>query len=121
MNDQNQQYERLIADMQREAAQAAELRERRIAGFIKLYGSDRWSRGTVIVFMPHPDDKDQEVRAAVKIGTDQWTLTARRTSRSWGETLLLIGSGKILHRVTATQADQVIQVQRAIVAPDDSE
>jgi hypothetical protein len=116
MSNQDQQYDRM-ADMQRQAAQAAEIRRQQVAGLIKLYGPDRWPRGTVVVFMPHPDDKDQEVRAAVKIGTDQWTLTARRTSRSWGETLLLVGAGKILHRVTATQPDQVIQVQHTIIAP----
>lgn len=120
MSEQSQQYERLVLDMTRQAEQAAERLRQRIEELIKSYGPDRWPRDTVLLFKPHPDDKDQEVRAAVKIGIDQWTLTARRTSRSWIDTLLLVGLGKLLHRVTATQPDQAIQVQRSITAPDEA-
>jgi hypothetical protein len=76
-----------------------------------MYGPGDWPRGTVLIFYPNPDEKDQEIRAVVKIGMNQWTTTGRGSSRIWDETLEKIGPGKIMHLVTVTQPEVVIEVE----------
>src|SRR5260370_14140010 len=107
----------MLRDAQQATAAAEEARRRLIAALVSEYGPDMWERGAVLVFMPGDDDKDQEVRAAVKIGVDEWTLTARGGTRSYGETLLKVGSGKVLHRVTSTQEVRIIPAARPRVGP----
>lgn len=108
-----------FAQLQRAAEEQEERRRQYYARLRGMYGPDDWPRGTILVFYPNPNEKDQEIRAAVKIGVNQWTLTARGSSRTWEETLEKIGLGKIMHRVTATQPEIVVEsVEYAIEAEE---
>ncbi len=76
-----------------------------------MYGPGDWPRGTILIFYLNPNEKDQEIRAAVKIGVNQWTITGRGNSRTWDETLEKIGPGKLMHQVTATQPEMTIEAE----------
>jgi hypothetical protein len=111
MTDQDQ-YSETLARMNKSAQEQLERQRLYRARLRSMYGPDDWSRGTILVFYPNPNEKDQEIRATVKIGVDQWTITARGSSRTWEETLEKIGPGKIMHRVTVTQPEIVIEAQQ---------
>jgi hypothetical protein len=111
------QHAEMLANMQRAAAAQEEEIRRNRARLRGMYGPGDWPRGTTLIFYPNPNEKDQEVRAAVKIGVDQWTTTGRGSSRTWDETLEKIGPGKILHRVTATEPEIVVEAQQPAIGP----
>jgi hypothetical protein len=111
MADQDQ-YAEMLAQMQHAADAQEEQRRRYRARLRGMYGPGDWPRGTILIFYPNPDEKDQEVRAAVKIGVDQWTITGRGNSRTWDETLEKVGPGKILHRVTSTEPEILVEEQQ---------
>jgi hypothetical protein len=81
-----------------------------------MYGTDHWDRGTVLIFYPDPNEEDQEVRAAIKIGVNLWTTTGRGSSRTWDETLEKIGPGKLLHQVTGTRPLVVIEAEQNAIS-----
>lgn len=54
----------------------------------------------MLIFRPGLGERDQETRAAVKIGPGLWTLTARGRTRTWAETLALVGLGRVLMQVS---------------------
>jgi hypothetical protein len=112
MTTNQDQYAETLAHLQQSAQEQQERQRRYRAHLRGMYGPGDWPRGTILVFYPNPNENDQEIRAAVKIGIDQWTTTARGNSRTWDETLEKIGSGKILHRVTATQPEVIIEAER---------
>lgn len=107
MTDERQ--DETLVRMQRMAEEQAERRRRYLARLRSTYGPGDWDRGSVLIFYPDPNEKDQEIRVAVKIGVDQWTLTGRGSSRTWDETLEKIGLGKIMHRMTASQPEIVVE------------
>jgi hypothetical protein len=107
----DERYDEALAQMQRGAAEQAERQRQHRACLRSVYGPDEWDRGTVLIFYPNPNEKDQEIRAAVKIGMGQWTLTARGGIRTWDEMLEKLGLGKILHRMTASEPEIVIEAE----------
>jgi hypothetical protein len=104
----DEQHEAL-AQVQRMAAEQAEQRQQYLVHLRNMYGPDNWDRGTILIFYPNPNEKDQEIRASVKIGVNQWTLTARGNSRTWDEMLEKVGPGKLMHRMTASIPEVVIE------------
>lgn len=102
----------MLAQVQRSAAEQEERRRLYRARLRGMYGPDDWPRGAVLVFYPNPNEKDQEARAAIKIGVSQWTLTGRGGTRPWDEMLEKIGPGKILHRVTTTEPEIILQAEQ---------
>lgn len=111
MTDQDRNAE-MLAQM-RQAAEEQQEQQRRYRAYLhSMYGTDQWDRGTVLIFYPNPNEKDQEVRVAVKIGVNQWTTTGRGSSRTWDETLEKIGPGKLLHQVTAKQPVIIIEAEQ---------
>lgn len=93
------------------AARAIAESEARHRLLIAEYGTDAYRRGDVLVFRPHEDDRDQETRAAVKVGAGEWTLSGRGNRHSWLEILEYAGSGKTLSRVTAERPARVLQIR----------
>lgn len=114
MTEQDSRAE-MLAQMQRAAAEQEEQQRRYRAYLHSLYGTDHWDRGTILIFYPNPNGKDQEVRAAIKIGVNMWTTTGRGNSRTWDETLEKIGPGKILHQVTETRPLVIVEAEQSAV------
>ena len=95
-------------------AKQQEEQQRQYRAYLRgKYGPGDWPRGTILIFYPGPDEKDQEIRAAIKIGVNEWALTARGGTRTWDETLVKIGPSKLMHLVTATQPEIVIEADHA--------
>jgi hypothetical protein len=112
-------YDEMLARMQRSAAEEVERRQRYHARLCSIYGSDDWPRATVLIFDPNHNEKDQEIRAAVKIGAGEWTLSGRGGSRTWNETLEKLGPGKVMQRVIATQPEPATEADQPSIGPAD--
>lgn len=80
-------------------ARSEALRLARQRSLLREYGPDMYRRGDVLIFRPQPDEADQEVRAAVKRGPDEWTLTGRGNRHTWIAMLELAGSGHQLSKL----------------------
>lgn len=98
------------AQLAASVATQAQLQRERRRRLLGEYGPDRWPRGAVLIFRPHLDEKDQETRAAVKIGSATWTLTARGGTHTWGELLELAGEGHVLKAAADEKAVRLIVV-----------
>lgn len=117
-NDQSQASARAAANLAASARRQQEIAEEHRRALVAEYGPDHFSRGDVLIFRPHPEDADQETRVAVKIDSDRWTLTARGSSRTWVETLVLAGAGHQLAKCgSETPVGLVIGIATVSEAP----